>query len=122
AFPVSLDARGPDSPCTRASVDYYLSHTIRLVYQLQAAPADGNGVKYDAFFTELELGTIFTFPFSYRGGDKADTGFVLLGADAGISLAVGVPCAIDYAALDAPAAIVDEELEEEEEELDFALI
>src|SRR5262249_3341140 len=124
AFPVNLDdpPSNPDAPLRPdpnkiATLDEYLSHTIRLVYRLTQQGGGSAG----PLLAELEEGTIFTFPFSYRGGDLASTGFVLRGSDGGIYLAVGQPCALDYATLDAPAAVAEED-SEEEEELDFSVL
>jgi hypothetical protein len=115
-FPVNLDGK-------QTTYDDYLVHSVRLVYRLVAEPTDSNGVRFDPLITELEKGTIFRFPFSYRGGDLADAGFVLSGADGNLYLAVATPCALDYAALDTPAAACDgEDDAEEEEELDFSLL
>jgi len=114
ALPVNLD-----DASKRATLDDYLAHTIRLVYRLISEGEASPG----PLLAELEEGAIFTFPFSYRGGDLASPAFVLAGSDGGIYLAVGAPCAIAYASLDATAAIAaEEEAPEEEEELDFALI
>jgi hypothetical protein len=113
AFPINLDGK-------ETTLDDYLAHSVRLVYQLvsegDASPAD--------LLAELKEGTILRFPFSYRGGDLADAGFLLLGADGGMYLCVSTPSAIDYATLDARAAPNEEEeaAEEEEELLDFSVL
>ena len=116
AFPVNLD-----DPSRIATLDVYLSCTIRLVYRL-THDVDADGRLATALCAALDAGSIFTFPFSYRGGDQAQTGFVLAGADGGIYLAVGQPCAFDYSTLDAVPADDDELVEEDDEELDFALL
>ena len=112
ASPVTLDGK-------ETTLDDSLAHRVRLVYRLvpdgDASPAE--------LLAELEECTIFRFPFSYRGGDLADVGFVLSGADGNLYLAVATPCALDYAALDTPAAADDgEDDAEEEEELDFSVL
>lgn len=56
-------------------MDEYLSHNIRSVYQLETEDDIGSLVH------ELEKGTIFSFPYSYRGGLDADAGFLLMGSD-----------------------------------------
>jgi len=108
AFPVTLDGQ-------HATVEDYLAHSIRLVYQLLADPGGS-----DDLLAELARGTIYRFPFSYRGGDLADPAFLLAGNDGGIYLAVGAPCALDYASLNGTPAAIEET--DEEEELDFSLI
>jgi hypothetical protein len=112
ASPVTLDGK-------ETTLDDSLAHRVRLVYRLvpdgDASPAE--------LLAELEECTIFRFPFSYRGGDLADAGFLLLGADGGIYLCVSTPSAIDYIALDALATVgEEEEAAEEEELLDFSLL
>jgi hypothetical protein len=109
--PVMLDKQ--------ASIDDYLSHNIHLVYRLE--PEAENAALAD----ELKKGTIFQFPFSYRGGVEANAGFLLLGSDGNIFLCVGTPTAIDFIGLKAVAAVVADETEavaEEEELLDFSLV
>jgi hypothetical protein len=72
---------------------------------------------------DLESGAIYRFPFSYRGGDLADDGFILCGSDGGIYLAIGSRCNIEYASLTYnPLPDSDEFEEEEEEELDFSMV
>jgi hypothetical protein len=116
AFPVNLEGK-------ETCHDEYLNCMIRLVYRLQAEPDDGNGVKYDALLNDLLEGGMFRFPFSYRGGDLADDGFLLCGSDNEVYLAVGSRCHIEYASLAYnPLPDPDELDEEEEEELDFSMV
>jgi hypothetical protein len=123
AFPVNLD-----NPAKRATLDQVLDHAIRLVYRLipevgsQRSEVSALTSDFRPLTSALVQGTIFTFPFSYRGGDLASVGFVLLGSDGGIYLLVGNPVATEYVGLDAPASVAEEDIAEEEEELDFALI
>jgi hypothetical protein len=111
ASPVPLD--------TEATTDDYLAHTIQLVYQLVPERADLIG----PLFSELAAGTIYRFPFSYRGGIDPAAAFVLAGADGHIYLCVGKPTGLEYVGLEAPAALIEEdEATEEEELLDFSVI
>ena len=107
AFPVDLTGKV-------AAMDDYLSHNIRLVYRLVGERTD--------LHSELEAGTIFTFPFSYRGGDSADAAFLIGNAD-GIFLAVGTRCSVELCHLNSPATVAEEEEEEEEADfLDFSVM
>lgn len=57
-----------DAPVTlekQATIDDYLSHNINLIYRL--TPDE----EHPALMSELKKGTIFQFPFSYRGGLEA---------------------------------------------------
>jgi hypothetical protein len=101
-----------------ASIDEYLSHNINLVYQL--TPENDHA----ALMAKLRGGSIFVFPFSYRGGVSSSAGFLLMGADGNIFLCVGTDTAIEFVGLRATAATVVEEEEApvEEESLDFSLV
>jgi hypothetical protein len=99
-----------------AAVDEYLRHNIRLVYQLTS---EGETADLTA---ELTRGTIFKFPYSYRGGLEADTGFLLQGDDGNVFLAVGNPTKVEFIGLQ-QMAISEEEGELDETELmDFDMI
>ncbi|HEV3024292.1 MAG TPA: hypothetical protein VGX76_17575 [Pirellulales bacterium] len=99
-----------------ATVDEYLKHNIRLVYQLST---DGERADLDA---ELARGTIFKFPYSYRGGLEADAGFLLQGEDGNTFLAVGNPTKVDFIGLPQVAVLEDEEELDETELMDFDMI
>lgn len=111
-----------DTPVTleaKASVDDYLAHNVHLVYQLTAQ------TEHPGLLAELRKGTIFQFPFSYRGGLEASAGFLLLGSDGNVFLCVGSPTAIEFVGLSAPAATAAAEEEasaEDDESLDFSLV
>lgn len=101
-------------PCT---VDEYLQHNIRLVYQLEA---EGDVAPLR---DELTKGTIFKFPYSYRGGIEADAGFLLAGEDGNPFFAVGNPTKVEFIGLAQVAVAVDEDPETEEMDLmDFDMI
>ena len=102
-----------------ASVDDYLAHNIHLLYKLDI---DGDT---SALRDDLRGGTIYTFPFSYRGGLEANVGFLLLGADGNLFLAVGTTPRFDFVGLNQPAAVAEDEADGEEEEdigFDFGMM
>jgi len=69
-----------DAPITldrEASVDDFLAHDVRLLYTIDAGDVGA------ALVAALRAGTIYTFPYSFRGGLQADVGF-LLANDAGV--------------------------------------
>ncbi len=110
-----------DSPVTldnTSTIDEYLSHNIHLIYRMTAdeicAPLEA----------ELKAGTIFQFPFSYRGGLEASAGFLLLGSDGNTFLCVGTPTAAEFVDLKATAVVVPEadEAAVEDDALDFNLV
>ncbi len=73
--PVASSFNAPIRLLETASVADYLSHNIRLVYHLLP---DGDVAD---LVTVMQQGTLFSFPYSYRGGLVADAGFLLLGED-----------------------------------------
>ncbi len=96
-----------------ASLDLFYEHDIRLVYAL-------SGVE-GALREALEAGTIFTFPFSYRGGLVSDQAFLLQGHDETFWLLVGKRTRVqlfDYHAVVLPAGD-DEDGESDEDLLSF---
>jgi hypothetical protein len=111
-----------DAPVTldqQATIDDYLSHNIHLTYRLEADQ------EHAALLDELKKGSIFRFPFSYRGGVEASAGFLLLGADGNLFLCVGAPAALEFVGLKTTAAVVADEAEaqtEEEDLLDFSMV
>ncbi len=92
-----------------ASIDDYLAHNINLVYKLETEDDVADLVE------ELRGGTIYTFPFSYRGGLEAYDGFLLLGSDGNLFLTAGSTPKIEFVGLAQPAGTVEDEEEAEEE-------
>lgn len=101
-----------------SSVDEYLEHNIRSIYSLQT---DDDA---SALLEELRKGTVFKFPYSYRGGLESDAGFLLAGADDAVFLAVGNPTNVEFVGLQQTAAVVEEEegAEDEAGAIDFDMI
>lgn len=90
-------------------VDGFLSHDIRLVYSLEPN-AFSKKLK-----DSLDSGDIFKFPYSYRGGLVADSGFLIRGDDNKYYLLVGDELEFDFIGLKQVAApSVDDELEQED--------
>jgi len=109
--PVALDQQ--------ATIDEYLSHNITSTYLL--SPQEGG----DELRAELKKGTIYRFPFSYRGGVEASAGFLLMGADGNLFLCVGSPTAFEFIGLKATAATVTDETDsmpDDDESLDFSMV
>ena len=99
------------------SIDDYLQHNIRLVYAAQSE-SDLTDLK-----TELARGTIFTFPYSYRGGHEADCGFLLTNDAGEIMIAIGNPTSVNFIGLASPVieSSADEEFDDNEM-MDFDMI
>lgn len=108
-----------------ATIEDYLSHNVYLIYLLTPERAEGMPAQpVDDLVDELRGGTIYRFPFSYRGGVSATVGFLLAGGDGNLFLCVGVPTTIEYVGLKATAAVVTDPGDEavEEDALDFSLV
>ena len=101
-----------------ASIDDYLSHNIRSVYQVSSEADLG------PLLDELKKGTIFSFPYSFRGGLEPDAGFLLLSSEGKPFIAIGTPTKLEFVGLSQTAAIVsDDDTDEEEEDLlDFSMM
>lgn len=100
----------------KVTVDVFLKHEIRLIYSLEA----------NAFAQELkeslEAGDIFKFPYSYRGGLEADSGFLIRGEDENFYLLVGDWLEFDFIGLKQLATPVTEEEVDEEGFMSFDMI
>ena len=103
----------------KASAEEYLDHNIRMVYQLESE----HGFP-EALVTELEKGTIYRFPFSYRGGLVPDEAFILRGKDGTIWMAVGKKTDVRLIGQEQiGAAVMEEESDDEEvDPLDFGMM
>jgi hypothetical protein len=115
--PVASSYSAPVPLAATATVDEYLGHNIRSVYQISSAG------DFAPLMNELKKGTIFTFPYSFRGGLEPDAGFLLLAADGTPFLAVGTKAKLEFIGLEPVAAAVEDEAEgDEEEALDFSMM
>jgi len=115
--PVPSSYSAPVKLFDTVTPDEYLRHNIRLVYQLETEH------EIATLREELARGTIFSFPYSYRGGLEADAGFLLLGEDGSLFLVVGSPTDVQFIGLQQTAAIVEEdETADETDLMDFDMI
>ena len=111
-----------DNPVTldgTATIDEYLSHNIHAIYHL--TPDEVNEPLQEA----LAAGTIFTFPFSFRGGLEASAGFLLQGSDGNPFLCVGARTDVEFIGLEEAAPAVpdaDETLADADEAIDFSMM
>ena len=100
-----------------ATIEEFLSHDIRAVYQI-SCEAD-----FGPLLDELKKGTIYRFPYSFRGGLEPDAGFLLLSADGTPFMAVGSPTRLEFVGFEQSAAIAaDEEGDDEDDSLDFSMM
>ncbi len=97
-------------------VDEYLNHNIRLVYRLQSES------DLAPLAAALSAGTIFKFPYSFRGGVEADAAFLLQGLDGDIFMTVGNPTRVEFIGLQQVAVVTEEEGDDETDLMDFDMI
>jgi hypothetical protein len=98
------------------SIEQYLSHDVRAVYQVSSDADLG------PLLEELKSGTIYQFPYSFRGGLEPDAAFLLLAADGTPFIAIGTPTQLEFVGFDQSLALVGEEEGEDEDEMDFAMM
>ena len=118
---ISPCASSYSAPCpleNTASIDEYLSHNIRAVYQVSSE------TDFSPLMAELSRGTIFQFPYSFRGGLEPDVAFLLLSADGTPFIAIGSATKLEFVGFDQTAAVVEEDdpFADEEESVDFGMM
>ena len=110
--PVDLEGL-PITLHEKVTIDEYLSHNIRSLYRMDSEQAA------DDLLRDLKAGSIYKFPYSFRGGLESDVGFLLMNKEEIVFFAVGVPTNIQFVGLQQIAAVVDEDTLEEGEEADL---
>lgn len=111
AAPISLDQE--------ATVDEYLDHNIRLIYQLQSVQVP------EKLRQRLDEGGIFQFPYSYRGGLEPDAGFLLNNLAGETFFLVGDATSLEFKGLQTTGAVVaadEDESEDTDDLMDFGMI
>ncbi len=114
--PVPSSFAAPVALERTTTVEDYLSHNIKSVYVLEGVSEE--------LGAELRAGTIYGFPYSFRGGIVADVGFLLAGQDGALFMAVGQPTRLHFLGLDQLPAYEDEEAgaPAEDEDLSFDML
>ena len=100
-----------------ATIDEYLSHTVKSVYVL--TPPEGTN--FDLLEDVLSGDSIYKFDFSYRGGLEYDTAF-LVGNEKTVFMIIGTGTTLQFVKLNQPSVL--EPIEEQEisgEEIEFDL-
>jgi hypothetical protein len=115
--PVPSSFAAPIELVEEATTDQLLDHNIRLIYELEPATLA------DSLKTKLVAGAVFMFPYSYRGGLEADTGFLLTNAHDDVFFLVGDESKIEFKGLQQPAVVVTGDGDAEDADLmDFDMI
>lgn len=112
--PSSFDA---PNVLKKGEADEYLDQIVKSVYLL--TPADGSA---DLLMEHLADGTLYKFPFSYRGGLEHDNAFIV-GSRSDAFMIVGRQAALKFVSLNQAAQLdAVEEKEIAAEEIDFDLL
>jgi hypothetical protein len=118
--PVSSSFAAPVPLTEKATPEDYLDCAVRAIYLMESAD--------DArpLCEELQQGTIYRFPYSFRGGLEPDLGFLLANVEGKVFCAIGKPSKVEYLGLaQAAAAVEDEESagdEEDADAMDFSMM
>lgn len=123
--PVTSTFKAPVDLTETATIEEYLDHNIRMAYALEPKTEEGEATFPEDLVKELETGTIYRFPFSYRGGLTADTAFLLQGADETIWMLVGKKTDIHLIDFQQTGGVVEEEEssgDRDGEDLDFGMM
>jgi hypothetical protein len=117
--PVASSFAAPVPLVEQVSPEEYLDCAVRAVYLMETADDIG------PLAEEFAQGTIYRFPYSFRGGLEPDQGFLLANAEGKIFCAIGKPVKVEFIGLaQAAAAVEDEDAESEEEAdaMDFSMM
>jgi hypothetical protein len=128
--PVDLDGRpitpvpssyaAPVDLVKTVTIDEYLAHDTRLVYRIEL------GAEAAELLRDLRNGTIYTFPFSFRGGVEYDAAFLLCNHEGEPFMLVGRPTEIHFVGLSQTIGAQDtdesEAVGEEDESIDFGMM
>ena len=91
--PVPSSFSAPIDLGEKVEAEDLLNHNIRLIYRLETETLDEN------LASELAAGSIFKFPYSFRGGLEADAGFLLHNDSGEMFFLVGDPSCVEYVGL-----------------------
>ena len=118
--PVPSSFAAPVPLVEQASPEDYLDCAVRTVYVMETSDDIG------PLAEELKQGTIYRFPYSYRGGLEPDLGFLLASTEGQVFCAIGKPAKVEFLGLaQAAPAVEDEETastEDEADAMDFSMM
>ena len=117
--PVLSSFSAPIQLAEEISIEDYLDHNIRLIYQLEIDEAT------HPLIDKLKSGAIFLFDYSFRGGLEADAGIMLINDDEEIFFLVGDKTNVSFKGLQQSAPVATDEGETTDDEaglMDFGMI
>lgn len=101
--PVLSSFSAPIELATEISIEDYLDHNIRLIYQLEIDQTS------HPLIDKLKSGAIFLFDYSFRGGLEADAGIMLINDEDEIFFLVGDKTSVSFKGLQQSAPVATEE-------------
>ena len=114
--PVPSSFAAPIELGEEATTERFLDHNIRLIYELDSSEISPELAK------RLQNGAMFMFPYSYRGGLEADTGFLMTNSAGDTFFLVGDDCNIQFKGLQQATAIANFEEGDDDALMDFDMI
>lgn len=114
--PVASSYSAPVPLQKTATIEEYLSHNIRSAYQVSSE------TDLEPLMAELKKGTIFHFPYSFRGGLAPDAGFLLLAADGTPFVAIGGQTRLEFVGLQQVGTAEEEPEGDDDDSLDFSMM
>ena len=117
--PVLSSFSAPIELATEISIEDYLDHNIRLIYQLEIDETS------HPLIDKLKSGSIFLFDYSFRGGLEADAGIMLINDEDEIFFLVGDKTSVSFKGLQQSAPVATEEDEATGDDaglMDFGMI
>ena len=104
----------------QVSAEDYLDCAVRALYVMETTDEIG------PLAQELAQGTIYRFPYSFRGGLEPDQGFLLANSEGTVFCAIGKPAKVEFLGLaQAAPAVEDEDAEnavDDADAMDFSMM
>ena len=114
--PVPSSFAAPIELSDEATTERFLDHNIRLIYELDSSELSPE------LATRLKDGAMFMFPYSYRGGLEADTGFLMTNSVGDTFFLVGDDCNTQFKGLQQATPVANFEDDDEDALMDFDMI
>lgn len=117
--PVPSSFAAPIELAQETTIDDYLDHNVRLIYELSI---DNESATEEELVGKLKEGVIFKFPYSYRGGLEADVGFLMFNAEQKVFFLVGESTLVDFVGLQQVATPVEGDDDDGTDLMDFSMM
>lgn len=117
--PVPSSFAAPIELAEETTIDDYLDHNVRLIYELAI---DNESATEEELVGKLKAGAIFKFPYSYRGGLEADVGFLMFNSEQKVFFLVGESTLVDFVGLQQVATPVEVDEDDGNDLMDFSMM